>query len=557
MKCNKCQAPTDKCCNRCQYVFYCNRQCQSDDWKQHRKHCCLSYSKSQISNNDFASPITSSENILNEKIDNVRIVSTTSLDVGVGIIASQMIPAHSLFHVEDPWVFARSIFAKERNSKYVDDIQKHIDLRGILLLAQFLRKRLSIKDLHENHMILESPPENSDMTSEQLDQISDFFQLKKQDVWKMQLIIERYNHLVSSTISTQCVGQALYKVAGIANHSCNPNTLHFFDSKCRFVMYSLCDIHPGTEITINYGSVDLMTKSVSMRQSQLVPTLHFHHDYIIQNRGFVCKCERCLYEKEELQNQDSSLNVDEWNQVINENIVMTLNEIMSESCAYLEQVRELSEQMISYHSTQGTYITDFQFILHQYTANFKLLSFISPILKKAFDETYQMSDAESLCPMFLFDLLNFAYCISRLVSSISEKDTELIDMLSGVIQGNIPRMILLSYVTSRSNLTSQDQFFNVHKFIMFQITLQLTRILMWSSNSIFNDVLAYFGSFEINFVRDQHSYHDHEVIRQILITDFCYSLGGGIDRDHWLNHLNQIDPLSEIFKFVMPDKKPC
>ena len=42
MKCNKCGKDTPKRnsrCSRCQKVFYCSRDCQIQDWTQHRPAC--------------------------------------------------------------------------------------------------------------------------------------------------------------------------------------------------------------------------------------------------------------------------------------------------------------------------------------------------------------------------------------------------------------------------------------------------------------------------------------------------------------------------------------
>ena len=37
--CGSCQTPAITKCSRCKKVFYCNRECQKQHWKVHKKQC--------------------------------------------------------------------------------------------------------------------------------------------------------------------------------------------------------------------------------------------------------------------------------------------------------------------------------------------------------------------------------------------------------------------------------------------------------------------------------------------------------------------------------------
>merc|ERR1712156_372053 len=76
------------------------------------------------------------------------------------------------------------------------------------------------------------------------------------------------------------------------NHSCRSNAeCRFSDDREIREIKAVSKINIGEEITINYDDVELSMKTYKNRQ-----------DYLFLNWGFDCKCEMCLEEK--LDNQD-------------------------------------------------------------------------------------------------------------------------------------------------------------------------------------------------------------------------------------------------------------
>ena len=76
------------------------------------------------------------------------------------------------------------------------------------------------------------------------------------------------------------------------NHSCRSNAeCRFSDDREIREIKAVSKINIGEEITINYDDVELSMKTYKSRQ-----------DYLFLNWGFDCKCEMCLEEK--LDNQD-------------------------------------------------------------------------------------------------------------------------------------------------------------------------------------------------------------------------------------------------------------
>src|ERR1043165_7878559 len=72
-KCNVCQKPSKSQCGKCHQTYYCSKECQKKDWKEHKKSCGnlstqQSISKTNIPNLPSGS---SSDNALSELFANM------------------------------------------------------------------------------------------------------------------------------------------------------------------------------------------------------------------------------------------------------------------------------------------------------------------------------------------------------------------------------------------------------------------------------------------------------------------------------------------------------
>ena len=80
-----------------------------------------------------------------------------------------------------------------------------------------------------------------------------------------------------------------FKFLGLMNHSCYPNTsVHFESGTNQLSVVVEHDINtPGTELTISY-----------LDECTLMRSGHSRRKYLREHYLFLCKCPRCLEEKE-------------------------------------------------------------------------------------------------------------------------------------------------------------------------------------------------------------------------------------------------------------------
>ena len=77
-------------------------------------------------------------------------------------------------------------------------------------------------------------------------------------------------------------GLALFGAGALLNHSCAPNAFPRFDG-ATLVIVSRRSLHPGEDVTINYGASPLRVPYVSLRRSALR-----------ERYGFDCRCIACM-----------------------------------------------------------------------------------------------------------------------------------------------------------------------------------------------------------------------------------------------------------------------
>lgn len=73
--------------------------------------------------------------------------------------------------------------------------------------------------------------------------------------------------------------RGLYPLGALQNHSCTPNTRHYFTNNNVMITRASVDIKAGEELTMTY--TDLLWDTSLRRQ------------YLIASKHFECNCKRC------------------------------------------------------------------------------------------------------------------------------------------------------------------------------------------------------------------------------------------------------------------------
>ena len=75
------------------------------------------------------------------------------------------------------------------------------------------------------------------------------------------------------TFSMESMGSALYASIAFLNHSCNPNTIKYWEGD-RMVLVASQPIRQGEEVSDNYG-MHFLTSSRAVRRNWLEVEIHF------------------------------------------------------------------------------------------------------------------------------------------------------------------------------------------------------------------------------------------------------------------------------------------
>ncbi|KAI8361590.1 hypothetical protein B0O80DRAFT_163478 [Mortierella sp. GBAus27b] len=274
-------------CGGCKVVWYCNKTCQTKDWKLHHQSECQGIQKS------MANPAT-------KEVWTKRTMDTTATRALCRLIRRrERVKASAAYKAEHGKLDAAQ---KQVNEVYFSGLDQKedewLDEHGATWIEQYLTTdaqdlQVDGSALQEANQLMRTlalvsscvntPKENRHAFLKGVggETVSDNEEATKAGGLDLLRTLESCAFVITNMESTIPVGLGLYvQCMPFMNHSCVPNCVYTFKGsriECRVIR----DIHPGEELTVSYVDQIGTTRE---RQEQLKSRYHF-----------TCDCPLCKY----------------------------------------------------------------------------------------------------------------------------------------------------------------------------------------------------------------------------------------------------------------------